>query len=542
MAGLLNELWHSIFNHLELADLCSCARVSKRLYFFVKEYRIRELAFTHLSRVWFHDCPIKYKHRAPYWQSCILERTSLNLEQLKRLKIGYLVSSSKYDLNLISQFKQLEELDIDLKNYDHKKCRTLSLDKLKVLYVFNGARSVVLQTPQLTNLYTFNLGGLDITYPESIRCIHTFSQDGKLSLFTNLEYLTFTDHYNQLYYSLVDDSKPFELFDPAELKKLKEIDFYYHAYDYVNGYNFGFYPEFVEENIGVFRVLIEQILERSGVKVFWMNVQITDTSLLTEYLNLSDTERNFVILQFQHYEQLKGRLDFFHLYHYNWSTPSLKEAGFELSSEEFMRKFLAKYCLRTIVVADRVEESELLMTLIARSPSLLCLRFGSSGLEQRFFDRLPEIVRRNSIPLKYLGFWKPFEDTPSDQPNLEFALRLPHLEWLEASDQYLPADLVSSLLELPSIAEINFRFCGNQILVRRVSVHRTHLNCLPPIGQQKLLKFFAILDVIHNLPFRFIFRTLRWFLRSDYFLIIPCLTISSFWCLFGEPTRRLVKA
>ena len=37
MADLVINLWHSVFDHLEPVDLFSCAQVSKKLYFAVKE-------------------------------------------------------------------------------------------------------------------------------------------------------------------------------------------------------------------------------------------------------------------------------------------------------------------------------------------------------------------------------------------------------------------------------------------------------------------------------------------------------------------------
>ena len=89
MADLPIELWHSIFDRLQLTDLSSCAQVCKGFYLVVKEYRIREIAFTRRVHQWFHlTTPTNHKHRVDFTKAFILKVSSFNFDYLKRLKIG----------------------------------------------------------------------------------------------------------------------------------------------------------------------------------------------------------------------------------------------------------------------------------------------------------------------------------------------------------------------------------------------------------------------------------------------------------------------
>ena len=70
MAELPIELWHLIFDRLELPDLSSCAQVCKSVYLVVKAYRIREIAFTGRVHEWFHYTTItNHKHRVDFMKA-----------------------------------------------------------------------------------------------------------------------------------------------------------------------------------------------------------------------------------------------------------------------------------------------------------------------------------------------------------------------------------------------------------------------------------------------------------------------------------------
>ena len=317
MVDLPIELWHLIFDHLQLVDLSACAQVSKAVYLVVKSYRIREIAFTRRVHRWFHYTTptIDHKHRVDFTMASSLERSSFNFDHLKRLKIGR--SSAINDLEEINKFTRLEELDIDLKNYKNEKNGTLSLANLKVLYLFvpDDFSYVELDTPRLAKVYTFRLKKLEFVYPESVQCIHTFSHSGKLSMFRNLEYLTFTDCYNLLDHLSSYDSRKFKHFSITNLKKLKEIDFYY------------LYPEYREKNMSVFKKFIANLaLGRPELKVFWFHVQMTDSNLLTEYEHMFDNFRSNITFQLKHPEKLKEVFSLCYLFNELMSV--LSEAGF----------------------------------------------------------------------------------------------------------------------------------------------------------------------------------------------------------------------
>ena len=388
MADLPIELWHSIFDHFELTDLCLCAQISKAVYIALKEYRVREIAFTGGVCLWFHERKLvsDHKYELNFTKVSILKRSSFSLDYLKWLKIG---RSSDIDLNVINQFVHLEELDIDLANYENKKNKTLSLANLKLLYVFvpDHLPYVELDTPRLAKVGTFNLKKLEFFHPESVRHIHTFYHSGKLSMFRNLERIVFTDRYNRLDYLPSNHSQKLEEFSLATLKKLKEIDFCYSKCSKYGG-----------ENANDFKELIADILllGRPGLKVFWCNIQVTDTSLLTEYELVEKSDGCLIGFQMKHWARLNEKNEFFWAYKFNWIS-KLSELGFEPRSEEFLSKFLARYSWRQFNLNGKVNEPELLLQLIARSPNLSNLIFeNNNGLSQSFFDRMAEIVRFKS--------------------------------------------------------------------------------------------------------------------------------------------------
>ena len=466
MADLPIELWHLIFDRLELVDLSSVALVSKAVYFAVKAYRVREIAFTRRVHRWFHyTTPINnHKHRIDLAKSSILKRSSFNFIYLKRLKIGRL---SSIDLDVINRFVHLEELDIDLKNY-RKENRALSLANLKVLYLFvydnnqtNHLPYVELDTPRLAKVCTFNLEMLEFLYPESVRCIHTFFHSGKLSMFRNLEYLLFTDCYNLLdYLASYSSQTVFKEFSVTALKKLKEIGFQY------------YYSVYKNRNMSNFKRVTENLLAlgRPNLKMFWFHVQMIDTSLLTEYERMKENVRSQVAFQLQHYELLKEKVEFFWSYNFNSSVRKLQQAGLNPRSEEVTLKLLVKYSFKRIVITGRVEERELLLELIAGSPDLFALEFVNSRLGQSFFDRMTDIVQLKSIPLQQFRLKGSSKDL-----KFEFIIRLRDLE-LFKTDLELPAILIIKLLKHPLLVEIGCSFGGTAKRIERLSTNRFRLN------------------------------------------------------------------
>ena len=461
MAELPIELWRSIFEHLEdLVDLYSCAQVCKVLYFEVKKYRVRGIAFTRRVYEWFHYAtPISnHQHRVDFTMASLLKGSFFNLDYLKSLKIG---RSSVIELNVINKFTHLEELDIDLMNYVNKKRnKRLSLAKLKVLYLFKSRESfVMLDTPQLAKVCTFSLQSVVFIYPESIRCLHTFCDYCKLSTFSNLEQLIFTDYYNQLGSLESYGSRTFKQTGIRTLKKLKEIDFYYDSLRF----------QYRVNNMKKFKPAIAYLLGMglSDLKVFWHNVHVTGRNQLVNYGRMM--EPSLVAFQMQHYEQLKEKLHFFWSYEFNKSMRMLTKAGFDLRSEEFTTKFLAKYSFRRIDVTSQVNESKLLLELIARSSDLFALNFANSGLDQSFFDQMANAIHVNAIPLRQLRLM----GSSKKSLNFDFVSTLRHLDSFE-TDRRLLVEFILKLLGLPSLTYIGF--ASGEFEIERLSTNLFRLN------------------------------------------------------------------
>ena len=473
MAHIPIELWHLIFDHLELVDLFSCALVSKAIYFAVKEYRIREIAFVRRVHQWFHyTTPTNnHKHQVDFSSTPILKRSSFDFNYLKRLKIG---RSSAIDLKVINRFVHLEELDIDLAWYGKKKSRTLSLTNLKVLYLFvpDNIQSNLLHldTPRLVKVRTLNLAKLEFVYPESVRCIHTFSHAGKLSMFHNLETLVITDYYDEQGGLLSYGPGCIKEFSVANLKKLKEVEFYYRNSLY-------------EENMSILKRMIENLLRQSDLKVFWYNVQVTDPDLLTEYERMEKSVGSLLAFQILNYGKLKRKVNFFWWYDFNPSMKQMPKAGLNPRSEQFFSKLLSAYSFRRIKVTGKVEELELLLKLISRSSNLFALEFWNSDLDQSFFNRMADIVRLNAIPLRQFLFL-----ASNKSLNFDFVTKFLDLELFEA-DQQLPSELITKLCRLPLLARI--KYLSDQKLQRidRLSANRFRLNGRS-LSRQELLSNF----------------------------------------------------
>lgn len=473
MENLPIELWHSIFDRLELPELPSCAQVSKKLYFAVKAYRVRELAFDRPAKThWFHPHLSIYGHRVRYSMVSVLSRSSFNLGHLKRLKIGS--KSSIDDLNEINKFTRLEELDIDLKNYTNERTKILCLAHLRVLFVFASDHLpyLDLDTPRLEKLHTFSLKKLNFVHPDSVRCIQTFFHNEKLPIFRNLESLLFTDRYNKLDFYGYYDSKSFKEFSLTNLKKLKEIDFFYH------------FERFEQNNMSNFKKIIGNILElkRPDLRLFWMSVQVTDVNLMTEYQDWMETIHSFMTFQLQRYEKLKDKIENleYHTFKFNSLMKKLTRAGFDPKNEDFLSKLFAKISFTKIAVVDKVDEPDFLMEFIVRLPSLISLRFENSGLDQAFFDCLAGILRLNGSSLRFLSVKR------CDVLDLEFLLKFLHLEYFEC-DQELPTELLPELLRHPSLTKIEFS--SRECEIERISANRFRLNG-EPLSLTEILKHF----------------------------------------------------
>ena len=433
MVNLPIELWHSIFDHLDLIDLPSCALISKALYSAVRAYLIREISFTRRVYEWFNSDFSTYQYWVDYSMASLLTVSSFNLEHLKRLQIGR--CSTIDDLNRINKFAHLEELDIDLANYRNDQSRTLSLANLKVLYLFMPEHLAYLEldTPKLAKVCTLGLESLEFLHPDSVRCIHTLFPVEKLSMFQNLEYLHVTDCYSEKSensderYSL----KSFKDFNLTALKKLKEIEFCF-----VSG-------GFASKNWSKIKKMVRNILalERPDLKVFWYGVQVIEPNLLTRFEEAPANVGGLSIFQLKHFKKLKEKVDYSWEHDFNESMSNLAEAGFDLKSEEFASKFFARFSFQMIEVDGEVKYPELLIELIARSPRLWSLKFFGSDLSQSFFDRMAETIQMNGIPL----FQFTLEGHSNENLNFDFVLRLCHLE-LFGTDQQLPNEFISKML------------------------------------------------------------------------------------------------
>ena len=431
MTDLLVELWHLIFKRLELVDLSACAQVNKRFNLMVKDFRIKEIAFIRgTDYKWFHDAFLPYEHQVEYSKASVLKRSSFNFEHLKKLKIG---RWSSIDLNDINKFTQLEILDIDLKNYQNKKSLTLCLPNLRTLFVFvpPAVPYLELNTPRLWEVRTFHLEKLEFVHPESIQIISTFSHGGHLFVvFPNLEYLSFTDLLGLLDFQKSFEFEIFKEFSTTTIgKSLKKIDFFYSF----NGY--------LERNLDIFRRIVQKVLDmqRPEMKVVWQGVQVTDANQLTEQQNMINA-KNWSAFLLKRYEESKvnyhlGRLEF------NQAMGALQEAGFDPKSKEFTSELSEQLPIRELKVYGQVNEPQLLVEFIVRSPDLGILRFKNSALNPSFFRCLLEIIEMNHIPLV-----------------------------LFENDLPLPFELVTKLLQLPKLETILFSVDRSRI--ERVSPGR----------------------------------------------------------------------
>ena len=438
MTVLFDELWHLIFEKLELTDLSACAQVSKKFNLLVKDYRIKGISFTRGTDFnWFHYYRSSFEPQAVsvyYSKSSVLKKSLFNFDHLKYLKVG---RWSSFDLSDVNKLTSLEDLDIDLKNYEGEESLTLSLPNLTMLCVFisNQIPFLELNTPRLSNIHTFRLEKLEFVYPKSVQQISTFSHGGNLSaLFPNLEYLTLTDFYSLLDFDESNELESFKDFSLTTLKNLKFISFNNNSKVYI------------KKNIIIIKNFIQKVLnmQRPNLAVFWQEVQVTYPNMLTEYQNMLDNNQEWIVFHIKHYEKHRYT-NIPSIFVFDSLIKGLQEAGFDLRSKYLALEFWAMFCLGELRVVDRVNEPELLTEFIVKSPNLSTLRFNDSGLDLLFFRRLIELIETKNIPLKLLEI-----------------------------DQQLPSDLIMKLLSLPKLKAI--LFSADKTTIERLSPNRFQMD------------------------------------------------------------------
>ena len=214
-------------------------------------------------------------------------------------------------------------------------------------------------------------------------------------------------------------------------------------------------------------------------------MQVTDPNLLNEYERMYENLGSVPAFQLQHYDKLKEKSELFLDFEFNSSIRKLSRAGFNPRSEGFTSKLLTKFCLRWIRVVDGLEERELLLDLISRLPNLFALEFWTCGLDESFFERMADTVRRNAIPLQQLEI----DATLNDSLNFEFLFKLRHLERFE-TDQLLPNELILRLFELPMLSSVQFCYVKTTEKIHRLSTNRFRLNG-ETLSLQELRKRFG---------------------------------------------------
>lgn len=356
------EIFHEICQYLDVYELLELKIVCKKLYFIVKEFKIKELIFNFSDNcskdIWFFtNRPLNFKFNLENSKLFLLRTYRDNLvNNLKRLKIRQLDDKSCISLVDVNKFLQLEQLDIFLKNCKRKENERLVLVKLRTLSIKLLSSVLEINAPNLIAFYLNNSNSIyslkSIKFdcrPLSVRHLKIFTyHDVVEAVFSNLEYLE-CYRSNYLNQSI--------LFAFPNLKELR-IQHYY------------------ESNLlGILETIASN--RRETFKVFYNGIQLQDANDLQVY-----KDQPVFPLQISNFKFLDNNLNWFNCINFN-DLLSL--------TDKIPRDFFRKYTnIQELRVSKLRNESELI-SFIFNCQNLEKLNALDASFTQQFYDRLPVV-------------------------------------------------------------------------------------------------------------------------------------------------------
>lgn len=426
------ELFHLIFEYLDLIDLLNCKLVNKQFYRSSISYRIKELnAFNNYqnSSNWFCINQSINLNRVLIQKWFLKNELMFNFNFLKRLRIelGKKDCSLRCS-NFIIKFNQnLEQLEII--NYSETYQTTLDLPKLKVFYLdtrikFNWEINAPnLQAIKVNGLIQF----LKIKLPLSIKYLHLRHFDPKIaSDFKNLETLSFCN-LNEEELLLSSFSKLNEIiYVPCQLYEL-----------FINRMN-------------LFKSIIEKrskLEKANNLKIYCDNLEIN---------NLDDLNGSNIV---------KCEA--------SQSSDEIKSINYNPLIESFNNKFIELYFFKfkyihQINVINRVEDQDILIEFVTKCTNLTRLFIRNSKLDQNFYDQLSSM---NSLEILSI-----LENKSDDHLNLNFVYEMFNLISL-VTDQQFNLDEKFKLNRFKYLREFKFKINKDHIqMIKKNDLYFFYMN------------------------------------------------------------------
>ena len=389
MEHLPTPLIKCIIGYLELYDLRSVIRTSKRLAFVVRSLEIDELVVQKSRDLKRTKCNLFYLNQPnnflymvneyelgvlfpPRIRQTPLSNRLIKPDQLKRLRLERFDKCPKrIRLEELNQFSRLEILDIDLDNFTCKKVNKLYLPHLIGLRVYTFQTYCInFRTPRLKalGLCTYHTKSFEFSHPLALVHLETYSYNNDLAIFSNVIYL--------------------ECFDSLDEEIL------------------GVFPKLrtlrIESRNSVTQLLQQRNAhERLAANGERRRLDIYQFGVLLKHGHELDSE---MLNDYKRYYDLYLRRQPFYLRNYRLLTEPLRHAenmnydqlaDWIAAEHSDMTRFSVFYerfnDIRSVSVGKSVADRFQLIRLIYNSPNLCTLKLTDSGLDNRFYSTLPEI-------------------------------------------------------------------------------------------------------------------------------------------------------
>lgn len=423
------ELIEMIFDLLDLGDVLTFRRVSKKFKDIVNEFKVKGLVFVDNPEFeksfQFLNRPINFRHLIISKANLsFLGGSSLNLQRLRRLKVCSTANNYAVSLEHVNRLTQLEYLELNLilftKPGDPKR---IALPELRTLVIRISQNVLEFETPKL----------LQLDIEGSHKSVFVFRHS------LSVEHLK-TDRYKEQF---------------AVLKNLRMLDCHGSFND--SGLDetiLSTYPNLqllsVEScgNLYNLNSIMKRrrILRRLDLRVYYRGVELECNHELS-YNDL--VYQDALTYQIENYGRLKKSL--------SW----IKEINYgdlmSLVNDRIPSNFFAHFNnIQRLRVTRLVQDEKHLLRFISNCKNLNRLIIDHCYLRQSFYERLCRISSLVSLEI--------FE---TDQVNLEFLRRLPYLKSLKTNQQLDRDGVRQALKRLKYLESMEFKMGTTNIRIDR---------------------------------------------------------------------------
>ena len=386
MNNLPVEIYHNIFQFLNLNDLLNLRLVSKRIEFILKGYRIKELNIYNANERsaiqkkswWFTNQSIEHSIDT---SKLLLMKSSLFNIKLKRLRI--ILPGEKLDFNIdlllgeeLSKFDQIEHLEISLHRINLKQRNIkFSLPNLKVLQMQLGQElrtCIELETPNLKAIgIKFvgdnSFGFIKFNYPLSIQHLN-------LTLFNN-EYLILKN----LVYLVCDSTTNLNSKVIENYENLKELH-----YDYDPSRRF-------EDSF---------VCAKQDLKIYKKGVLLLDGGEFikssSDSIRFSPDNLRLIMNNYSNSSPISDSLDCMKMLEYAKLIKFIKNKELIYS---LPLDFFERFNIEVIYVRNIIKDQNQLIQFVQKCKNLSYLNFQNTRLKQAFFDELPRVSSLNRLDI-----------------------------------------------------------------------------------------------------------------------------------------------